>query len=362
MTARILFTGHAPVHFLCFRPIWERLAGRSDVEAFVSGGLRTSGPGGGFGYDGPGMYRPFGVPDDRVLPVEDIQSRTFDVLFSANKRIIAPRGNFGTLVQMFHGVSFRNRAVRSESLEYDVLFLIGPYMRRKFAEHGFLAEADRRGVPIGFPKTDALVAGGFDRAALLARHGFDGSRPVLLYAPTGEAHNSLETMGEAVVRNLSACDRFDLLIKPHDHPKNGRDWFAELAPLEGPHTKLARDPDVVPLLRLSDLLITDASSVANEYALLDRPILFLDVPELLRNSLESGAALDLQGWGRKGGAVVERAGDAADAALEALADPGRLSEVRRAIAKDLFYNPGRATDAAMAWLAQRLSAPERLAS
>lgn len=361
MTARILFTGYAPVHFLCFRPIWERLAERSDAEVFVSGGLRTGAPGGS-GYDGPGLFRPFGVPVDRILPVEDIQSRTFDVLFSANKRIIAPRGNFGTLVQMFHGVSFRNRAVRSESLDYDVLFLIGPYMRRKFAEQGLLAEADRRGVPIGFPKTDPLAAGSFDRAALLARFGFDGSRPVLLYAPTGEARNSLETMGGAVIRDLSACGRFDLLVKPHDHPKNGRDWFAELAPLEGPHTRLVRDPDVVPLLRLSDLLITDASSVANEYTLLDRPILFLDVPELLRNSRESGAALDLQGWGRKGGVVVERAGDAADAALEALADPGRLAGVRQAIARDLFYNPGRATDAAMAWLARHSAVSERLAS
>ncbi|GAA0600636.1 hypothetical protein GCM10009416_43270 [Craurococcus roseus] len=361
MTTRVLFTGYAPVHFLCFRPIWDRLARRPDTEVFVSGGLRT-GAAGAFAYDGAGLYRPLGVPDGRILPVEAIQSRTFDVLFSANKRIIAPRGNFGTLVQMFHGVSFRNRAVRSESLDYDALFLIGPYMRRKFAEQGLLAEADRRGVPIGFPKTDPLVAGNFDRAALLARYGFDGSRPVLLYAPTGEAHNSLETMGEAVIRDLSSCGHFDLLIKPHDHPKNGRDWFAELAPLEGPHTKLARDHDVVPLLLLSDLLITDASSVANEYTLLDRPILFLDVPELLRESRESGAALDLEGWGRKGGVVVERAEDAADATIEALADPGRLADVRRAIAKDLFYNPGRATDAAMDWLARRFPASERLAS
>jgi hypothetical protein len=360
----VLFTGYAPVHFLCFRPIWERLAGHGDVEVFVSGGLRGpgDGDGGGFAYDGPGLYAPFGVPQHRILPAEAIQSLRFDVLFSANKRIIAPRRNFGTLVQIFHGVSFRNRAVRRESLDYDVLFVVGPYMRRKFVECGLLAEGDPRAVPIGFPKTDPLLAEGFDRAGLLARHGFDGSRPVLLYAPTGEAHNSLETMGEAVIRALSACGAFDLLVKPHDHPKDGRDWFAALAPLEGPHTRLVREPDVVPLLRLSDLLITDASSVANEYALLDRPILFLDVPELLRRSREGGAALDLQGWGRRGGVVVERAEDVADAAIEALADPGRLSDVRRAIARDLFYNPGRATDAAMAWIARELLGAGRLAS
>lgn len=362
MTMRILFTGHAPVHFLGFRPLWERLAGRPGVEVFVSGGLRGGAASGGPACDGPGLYRPFGVPDDRILPAEAVRSRTFDVHFSMDGRAAAPRGNFGALVQMFHAVSFRNRAVRSDSLDHDALFLIGPYMRRRFAGQCLLSEADRRGVPIGLPRTDPLVAGGFDRAALLARHGLDGSRPVLLYAPTGEAGGSLETMGGAVIRNLAACGRFDLIVKPPGRAKDGRDWSAELAPLEGPRTRLARGRDAAPLLRASDLLVTDASSVANEYALLDRPMLFLDVPELLRASREAGAALDLHGWGRKGGTVVERAGDAPDAALEALADPGRLSGVRRAIAKDLFYNPGRATDAAVAWLARRFPVPERLAS
>jgi CDP-Glycerol:Poly(glycerophosphate) glycerophosphotransferase len=355
----ILFTGYAPVHFLCFRPIYERLVGRSDADVFVSGGLRA-GDGDGFAYDGPGLYRQFGVPDERILPVGAIQSRPFDVLFSANKRIIAPRENFGALVQIFHGASLRNRGVRRESLDYDFMFLIGPYMRRKFVECGLLSENDRRGVPIGFPKTDPLAAGAID-GRLLAQYGFDGTRPVVLYAPTGEAGNSLETMGEDVIANLSACGNFDLLVKPHDHPKNGVDWFSVLSRFEDAHTRLVRDLDVVPLLILSDVLITDASSVANEYTLLDRPIVFLDVPELLRKSRESGAALDID-RGRKGGVVVERAEETADAVLESLADADRLSATRRAIAKDLFYNPGRATEAAMSWIAQHFLSSERWAS
>lgn len=361
MSTSILFTGYAPVHFLCFRPIYERLSRRTDIEVFVSGGLRSS-IGDGFAYDGAGLYNPFGVPDERILSVEAIQSRRFDVLVSANKRIIAPRENFGTLIQIFHGVSLRNRAVRRETLDYDVLFLIGPYMLRKFVERGLLTENDRRGVAIGFPKTDPLVSRCIDRTGLLGRYGFDGSRPVVLYAPTGEAHNSLETMGEEVIRRLAACDNLDLLIKPHDHPKNRIDWQKALSSLEGPHTRLVRDHDVTPLLMLSDALITDASSVANEYTLLDRPIVFLDVHELLRVSLESGAALDDHDWDRKGGVVVDRPADVADAVLEALADGDRLSHVRRAIAQDLFYNPGCATEAALDWIAQRFLSSDRRAS
>lgn len=356
----ILFTGYAPVHFLCFRPIYERLAKRG-IKIFVSGGAR-SGTDGDFEYDGPGLFTPFGVPDDHILPVEEVQSRGFDVLFSANKRIVAPRQNFGTLVQIFHGVSFRNRAVRRESLDYDYLFLVGPYMRRKFVEAGLLAEKDPRGVPIGFPKTDPLATGRIDRHRLLARCGFDGRRPVVLYAPTGEAGNSLETMGESVIRNLKTCDDFDLIIKPHDHPKNRIDWFKALSPFEGPHTVLARDTDVVPLLAISDILITDASSVANEYTLLDRPIVFLDVPELLEHARGTGAALDLGSWGRKGGVTIRNPGETADAVIDALANRDRLSPTRRAIAKDLFYNPGQATDAAVDWIDRQFLDVERRVS
>lgn len=48
-------------------------------------------------------------------------------------------------------------------------------------------------------------------------------------------------------------------------------------------------PDILPTLFLADLLISDASSVANEYTLLDRPIVFLDVPEMIEAAVESGA-------------------------------------------------------------------------
>ena len=362
MTTRILFTGYAPVHFRCFRPLYQRLLARDGVEVFVSGGSRRA-VGDGFVYDGPGMYRPLGVPAERILSVEAIQRRSFDALFSANKRIIAPPENFGVKIQMFHGVSFRNRAVRHENLAYDYLFLIGPYMCRKFLECGLIQAADRRATPIGFPKTDPLITERPAREALLARHGFDGSRPVLLYAPTGEAYNSLETMGEALIRRLARTGRYDLLIKPHDHPKNSdTDWFAKLAGLESPHTRLTRDSDVVPLLMASDLLITDASSVANEFTLLDRPIVFIDVPELLRNSRAAGAALDLQTWGRKGGIVVPSPEEIVEAVDSELARPDRLSGVRKAIAQDLFYNPGHATAAALAWIDERILTQRRRAS
>ena len=355
----VLFTGYAPVHFLCFQPIYERLARLPGVAVYLSGGLRKQ-TREGYTYDSGALYAPFGVPPEHILSVDAIQERPFDALFSANKRLILPPENVGTRIQIFHGVSFRNRAVRPENLAYDVFFLAGPYMRRKFLEAGLVEEDDPRAVSVGFPKTDPLRTGNIDRAALLARFGLDGKRPVLLYAPTGALHNSLETMGPEVIRRLARTDRYDLLIKPHDHPKSGIDWFEKLAPLEGPHTRLVRTFDIIPLLSLADLLLTDASSVAYEYTLLNRPIVFLDVPELIQTAREHGALVDLETWGRRGGDIVERPEEVVAAVDAGLAVADRLSKMRQAIARDLFYNPGQATDRAVAWFASRfLDATER---
>ena len=349
----VIFTGYAPVHFLCFRPIYQRLIELDNVEVYLSGGLRTETEP-GFLYDEEAMYAPFDIPSERILTVEEIQNRYFDVLFSANKRIIAPLENFGTKIQIFQGVSFRNRGVRTENLVYDFFFVIGAYMGQKFAETGLLPEHDPRRVPIGFPKTDPLVKGEFNRKELLSQYGFDGQRPVILYAPTGQAYNSLETMGKEVIQRLSATGKYDLLIKPHDHAKNtDTNWFRELAPLEDAHTKLVRALDITPLLFLADLLITDASSVANEYTLLNRPLVFLDVPKLIQAARAEGAFVDLHTWGRRGGLLVEYPEQIEEVVATSFADRDRLSGIRSAIASDLFYNPGHATDAAISWFTKK---------
>ena len=355
----ILFSGYAWVHFACFRPLYERLAEHEGVEIFVSGGLRSDadveeGEESKMVYDLRGMYDPFGIPEDRTLTVDQIKERDFAVVFAANTKMILPR-TAGCRIQIFHGISFRNKAVRDENAGADYYFIVGPYMRRAFAQSGILPENDPRALKIGFPKTDRLLNGEVDRQGLMRRIGFSGKRPILVYAPTGQKKNSLETMGEEVIRNIAATGRYDLIIKPHDHPKNADiNWDERLAPLLDDHTKIVRDGDVIPLLLLADLLITDASSVSSEFSLRDQPMVFLDVPDLLaKASAAGGSKVDLKTWGRRSGVLVEKPDEIADAIESSLAYPFRFSEVRRSMAHDLFYNAGHATDAAMAWFTRK---------
>ncbi|MBA3853413.1 MAG: hypothetical protein C0503_03300 [Gemmatimonas sp.] len=352
---RILFAGYAPVHFICFQPLFERLRRMRDVEIVLSGGREGQEDGSG-ALSAKQLYSHFRLPPRSVVELDRMREQTFDLVFCAHVSGYFPKDE-QERIQLFHGVSFRNMAVRRDVLVYDRLFLTGPYMRRLFTEKQMLRDRDPRLVNIGFPKLDRLVDGTLDRAAILRKVGFSGRRPVILYAPTGQKDNSLEHTGEAVLERLRATGKYDILIKLHDHPRDrATDWPKRLRPLLDRHTKLASGLDVVPYLYAADLLLTDASSVSNEYALLDRPMVFLDVPQLLAAMQKKGVALDLDTWGRKGGEVARWPDEAVDAIAWSLAHPRHASKIRRAMARDLFYNPGRATEAAVAWVRGRLDA------
>ena len=282
-----------------------------------------------------------------VLDIETASERRFDVLFSAATHPILPFDRCRTSVQIFHGISMRNRGVRKENLAYDHLWIVGPFMRRLFADLGLLFDGDPRGLSIGFPKTDQLVDGSLDRWSTIDRLGLRGDRPMVLYAPTGAEGNSMERHGLEVASAISGAGSVDLVIKHHDHPRNrGRGpSIEELRSLPGVH--VVDDLDVMPLLHASHALITDASSVANEYLLLDRPILFMDVPEVFEVTEQKGAFVDYDS--RRTGHVVASPDDVVVALETALAEPDHGSDHRRRRAADLFYNPGLASRVAAEW-------------
>ncbi len=349
---RVLFTGYAPVHFVCFLPLFRRLVNEPDIEIHVAGGLREKTEE-GHRFHTSAMYRPFGLSARQMLSMDEIAERDFDLLFAANTKMLMPRSAKAS-VQVFHGISFRNRAIRKENLGADYFFMAGPYMKRRFVEADLIGENDPRALDIGFMKTDRLVDGSLDRDALLASYGFDGSRPVLLYAPTGQKHCSMETMGMDFIRAVQESGKYDLLVKLHDHPHGcTENWAARVAEVENRHTRLVESFDVTPLLFMADLLVTDASSVSSEYSLVDRPMVFLDVPKLLKKAAgKEGSMMDTETWGRNGGLIVPDPEAALLAIEESLARPANKSEIRRQMAQDLFFNPGKSVDHALAWIRQ----------
>lgn len=276
----------------------------------------------------------------RVLPVDACVTPSF------NDRV-QPL-NARRTIQVFHGVSFKNYCIKEKARRYDRLYLPGRYHRRRYVEAGLFADDDPRLVVTGLPKLDRLVDGSLERNAVLADLGLDPALPTVLFAPTGDPGNALARFGEPILAEL-LDQPINVIVKPHDHPRRDPgcaiDWPERLRSVDHPRFHAGLGADVTPLLAAADLLLTDASSVAFEYTLLDRPIVFMHVPEILEGP--RAARFDLGTWGRRGGDVVERPEELRQLVPRLLADPSEKSDVRRAIAADLFHEPGRATENAL---------------
>jgi len=159
----------------------------------------------------------------------------------------------------------------------------------------------------------------------------------------------------------------NLIVKLHDRScdlrprySGGIDWPAAVAAhLERGKVVQAAAADVCPSLVAADVMITDHSSAGFEFLLRDKPIVRIHVPELIELANIHPDYVDLLS------SVADSTRDVDDtvAAVErALACPMDRSAQRRAVAADLFHQPGSATARCVAALyeAIELDAPAPL--
>jgi hypothetical protein len=274
-------------------------------------------------------------------------------------------------VHLFHGVAGKYdldapRELAPVLRTFDRILFPNQDRLERYLAAGLVEAQGDVAVLTGFPKVDCLVDGSLDRRALAARFGLDANRPTVVYAPTWSEYSSLNTMGEAVIAALADAG-LNVIVKLHvcsytARGSGGVDWRARLRPFEArPNVVLVEDPDACPCLVVSDLLVTDHSTVGFEFMVLDRPVVVLDQPELVeRARINPEKVRLLQSAAR----VVTAPGRLAEAVRQELEQPERLSALRRRVASQLFYGCGTATDRAVAVLYDllRLPAPSVSAS
>lgn len=320
------------MNYVLFAPVHRRLAAHPGLAFHFTGKYQ--------GQKDPALvYRSFDLLGGRLIRNSMARFKSYHLYVSPDFRLSGRRADIK--VHMFHGFSIRNFAIQDRVLRFDRLFLIGPYMRRRFIESGILEEDDPRLEEVGMPKLDPLVQGHFDRVKILEEMGLDPARKTVLFAPTWIEGGCLDTQGQEIVRQLARLD-VNTLIKLHDNSydlrKQRTDWAKELPPLLGDHQRLVRGFDSNPCLAAADLLISDASSVANEFLVLDRPLIFFRLGELEAH----WPSTDRQTWGTRTGRSIDRAAELAAVVEQELAEPEALGEIRRQAAADFFYAPGTA--------------------
>jgi len=258
-------------------------------------------------------------------------------------------------MNFFHGVAGKYNLDDPSHLPigfevYDRVAFVNAERMERYVNLGILSPSVAS--LVGYPKLDALVNGRYDAAAVRSRLALDMHRPTALYAPTWSPASSLNFAGETIVKSLSDAG-FNVIIKPHDlsfdpDPKysGGIDWRRRLRAIErAGRVVVASDPDSSPLLPATDVLVTDHSSIAFEFCLLDRPIVVVDAPDLPRVARINPERIALL---RSAARVVTDPATVGAAAVDDLAHPARHAAERAAIARSMFFEPGAATERALA--------------
>jgi hypothetical protein len=336
---QILFHAALPHHFVFFQPVYDILRRDPRLAIWCSANVL------GWGLK-VNLFDLFDVDKEYTISSVTAMTKEFDLFISPIYTKIEIGRGARQKLQIFHGIAITNCFLKPAILDFDKWFMIGPYMVKRFAQKGLLASDDPRIEMVGMPKTDPLVNGTLDRAAIQQELELNPDLPTVLYAPSG-THSSLSTDGLDVIQRVREMP-VNLLVKLHDKSRDQRrhlkDWMGRVKKWHGGNTCVIEGFDIIPALFVSDILISDFSSAANEFLLLDRPIIFLDTPEKYEINKERW---DTEVWGQRVGALVKTMMELDRALEDALARPQRMSEIRRAAAQDIFYKPGTATPRAV---------------
>lgn len=338
---RVLVCPHGPMNFVVMHPVYKRMSNDSRVKFYFTTTRHAA-----------RAAEVYTEAEDGLAIIQAAQAKLmkFDASLSADfVWLNLPRGT--RRVQMFHGVAGKyahiyDTPVQSARL-WDRLFFINRRRMQNFVRAGAIDADSNSARLIGMPKVDCLVDGSLSRDAVLQSLSIDPSRKVVLYAPTWSAHSSLVSMGHEIVQRLVAAG-YAVIVKLHDRSydsahanSGGVNWIEALEPLlRRGGGNVATSSNSCPYLMAADVMVTDHSSIGFEYLLVDRPVVRIEVPELLTEANVNPEYVELLA---SVSTTVRTADQVVRAVEQSLADPTRFSEARRTVAADLFHKPGEAT-------------------
>jgi CDP-glycerol glycerophosphotransferase (TagB/SpsB family) len=234
-------------------------------------------------------------------------------------------------VQIFHGTSDKPFNYHKSLKFYDLIAVPGPRMKDEILERG-LSGPDRISV-IGYPKIDSFIHSNFDSMAYRQKIGIDTSKKTVLYSPTWVDPNKYSSFPEYVIKILRSLMDYNVIVKPHVGILRLRPWEILKAYMFKRKNCFIfpRSMDILPFMAVSDLMITDISSVSHEYLPFDKPLVFTS-PKPKDKIPEEHT------WIWQCGDVIENSIELYDVVKKNLDSPDRFKKERDAALKQIFYN------------------------
>jgi hypothetical protein len=144
----------------------------------------------------------------------------------------------------------------------------------------------------GYPKSDKLFQENHpSKKDIFKKLNMDPEKKTLLYAPSWDKGLSLREFGVPLIDIILKNDDYNLIVKLHPnsfrskndnyyiHYTGGIDWKQQFMPYSHKQNfSFILDFNIIESLIISDIMITDLSSVALEFLAFEKPVIYLDCP------------------------------------------------------------------------------------
>ncbi len=222
---------------------------------------------------------------------------------------------------------------------YDLLCLAGKHMEERFRKLNLLTDTNWK--PVGFPRLDCLANDELSKKDIFEDLNLDPTCKTILYAPTWRGHqkvnlSSIPDMGIEICKSID--DDLNFIFKPHPGVRMYNEFPETMEKIEQcikKHQNFVYPDvfgDIIPLMYISDLLITDFSTVAIEYLAFDRPIIFAD--HLIEKYNDPNL---VEVWIRDAGEILRNPNEFKSVIRKCFDNPSEKSEIRRKIRDYFFY-------------------------
>jgi len=227
-----------------------------------------------------------GTPNVILMDRSEYQHLKGVLLFLANS--ITPEHTYQDAICLFHEHGTSDKlyeggaeiGVRKLN-KYDYILLSGPKNLERLREIGADLSASRM-VASGPLRFDDYLHGAFDRQKELINLGIkDTTRKNVLYAPTWRFGDG--TMRKYFIPFAKALTKeYNLILRPHYHDRKEAlvlYWITKLMGMSHVYYSNAadiRNRDTYADFVLSDLLISDMSSVVYEYLITEKPMIIIE--------------------------------------------------------------------------------------